>query len=120
MGPGRRIEAETEGEEIIGMEITTDITDPWEILGISRTADENEIRNAYLDLVKRNPPSKDPALAEKLRAAYDQLKDPLARAERAVLFADPTLPLTSLLKGYSGHRAFVGPKPWLNVLKNDR
>lgn len=114
------MEKDDESEEIMGMEMTTDVADPWEMLGISRSADENEIRNAYLNLVKRNPPSKDPVFAEKLRSAYDQLKDPLSREERAVLFADSTSPLTSLLKGQSGHRAFVGSKPWLNVLKNER
>ena len=100
--------------------MNTDITDPWALLGISKTADEVEIRCAYLNLVKRHPSEKDPALAEKLRAAYDLLKNPLTRAERAVLFADPAAPLTSLLEGHFGHRAFVGPRPWLNVLKNDR
>ena len=99
---------------------TSNSWNPWEILGVSRSADESEIRDAYLDLVKQNPPSKNPETAEKLRAAYDALKDPLARAEREVLYADPSAPLTSLLDGHSGRRAFVGPKPWLNVLKNDR
>ena len=102
------------------MVMTSDSADPWSILGISRSADESEIRNAYLKLVKLNPPGKDPALTERLRAAYDLLKNPLTRAEREVLHAEPEAPLTSLLEGRFGHRAFVGPKPWLSVLKNDR
>jgi curved DNA-binding protein CbpA len=94
-------------------------TDPWEILDISKEADESEIREAYLRCVKDHPPSREPALAERFRAAYDQLKDPLRRVERAVLHADPEAPLTSLLKGHTSHRAFVGSKLWLNVLNNE-
>ena len=92
-------------------------SDPWEILGIERDTDEATIREAYLKCVKAHPPSRDPEKAEQIRAAYDQLKDPLTRAECAVLSAEPHAPLTRLLEGWLGHRAFVGPEPWLNVLK---
>ena len=94
-----------------------EVSDPWKRLGIAEDADDAAIRQAYLRCVKDHPPSRDPETAEQIRAAYEQLKDPLKRAERAVLYADPEAPLVSLLEGCSGHRAFVGPELWLNVLK---
>jgi curved DNA-binding protein CbpA len=94
------------------------LDDPWEILGVSQQAGDEEIRRAYLNRIKACPPSQDPEHAERIREAFDLLRDPLRRADRSVAFAEPEAPLASLLKGQSGHRAFVGPQLWLEVLKN--
>ena len=98
--------------------VITRTDDPWEILGVSKEAGDEEIRRAYLDRIKACPPSQDPDRAERIRGAFDLLRDPLRRAERSVLFADPEAPLASLLRGERGHRAFAGPALWLDVLKN--
>lgn len=94
------------------------MNDPWEVLDISRDAGEEEIREAYLKRIKAYPPDRYPDAFERTKEAYDTLKDPLRRAERALLFADPEAPLKSLLKAQKGQRSFVGPKPWLDALKN--
>ncbi|MEX2261607.1 MAG: J domain-containing protein [Bryobacteraceae bacterium] len=89
---------------------------PWEALGIPEDASEEQIRAAYLGKVKEFPPERAPEEFEKVRDAYDSLRDPRRRGRLVLLGPDPTTPLVSLLDGLPGERKFVGPKPWLKVL----
>lgn len=54
------------------------MTDPYEVLGVPRDADEAVIRRKYLELVRRHSPERDPARFAEIRAAYDRLRDPIA------------------------------------------
>ena len=92
------------------------VGDPWRTLGISPEAGEEEVRAAYLRKVKEHPPERSPEEFERIRDAYDALRDPRRRAAR-VLAADLGLPLASLLDGLPPRREFVGPAPWLAALK---
>jgi hypothetical protein len=89
--------------------------DPFEILGIAAGAGEEEIRAAYLRKVKEHPPESSPEEFEKIRDAYDLLRDPRRRA-RNMLMVD-ILPLSSLIEGRPVNRRFTGAGPWLEVLK---
>jgi curved DNA-binding protein CbpA len=61
------------------------MVDPYETLGISPQADEKEIRDRYLALVREFPPDRAPDQFALIRAAYDQLRDPAVRL-RSLLF----------------------------------
>lgn len=91
--------------------------DPQEILGIPAGAGEEEIRAAYLRKVKEHPPERSPEEFEKIRDAYETLRDPRRRMRNMLLAADPGAPLASLLDGQPPRRRFVGADPWLEVLK---
>lgn len=58
------------------------MTDPYEILGVAPGADEAQIRSRYLQLVREFPPDRAPERFAEIRAAYDDLRDPVTRAER--------------------------------------
>jgi len=91
--------------------------DPRTTLGIGPEASDGEIRAAYLRRIKEHPPERDPVQFERIRDAYDHLRDPRRRT-RELLFARTALgPLDRLLDGRRGKRRFVGPKPWLAALK---
>lgn len=92
--------------------------DPWAILGVPLDADDVQIRQAYLRRVKEHPPDRAPAQFERVRDAYEELRDPRRRAERMILSIDPAADLVSLLDDDAGRRQFVGPEPWLAALKN--
>ena len=56
--------------------------DPFEVLGVPPSADENEIRQTYLDLVRQFPPDRAPERFTAVRAAYEALRDPVTRLTR--------------------------------------
>ncbi len=90
------------------------------VLGVPADADAERVRHAYLEQVRLYPPDKEPDRFERIRDAYDLLKDPRARAQQVLSpELDLAAPLTDLLKGRAG-RQFVGPDPWLDVLKERR
>ena len=53
--------------------------DPREVLGIPPDAGEEEIRSAYVRKVKEHPPARSPEQFERIRDAYDSLRDPRRR-----------------------------------------
>jgi hypothetical protein len=91
--------------------------DAREILGVAPNAGDAEIRAAYLRKVKENPPDRAPELFERVRDAYELLRDPRRRALQVLLAADPNAPLVSLLPASPTERRFTGPGPWLAVLR---
>ncbi|MCU1238824.1 MAG: heat shock protein DnaJ domain protein [Candidatus Solibacter sp.] len=93
--------------------------DPRQVLGISPEAGDEEIRAAYLRKVKEYPPDRAPAEFEKVRDAYESLRDPRRRVS-AMLAVDPHQPLAKLLDGRAGERRFLGPDPWLALLREQK
>ena len=88
-----------------------------QILGVAPEATDEDIRAAYLRKIKEYPPDRAPVEFERVRDAYDYLRDPRRRA-RDLLFSEDPLPrLESLLEGQRAQRRFVGPKPWLAAMK---
>jgi len=91
--------------------------DAREILGVAPNAGDAEIRAAYLRKVKENPPDRAPEQFERIRDAYELLRDPRRRALQTLLAVDPSAPLVSLLPAHPAERRFIGPGPWLAVLR---
>jgi len=86
-----------------------------QILGVGPEAGDEEIRVAYLRKVKEYPPDQSPQEFERVREAYEALRDPRRRI-RHILDAAVDEPLTCLLKDGQPERRFIGPAPWLAVL----
>jgi curved DNA-binding protein CbpA len=59
--------------------------DPYGVLGIAHTASTEEVKKAYFALVRQHPPEKDPEAFKRIRAAYEQLRDPTQRQETDLL-----------------------------------
>jgi curved DNA-binding protein CbpA len=91
--------------------------DPIEVLGISQNATDEQIRAAYLLKVREHPPDRAPEQFEKVRDAYEILRDPRRRVRHRLFSVDPRAPLASLFTDDARPRRFVGPGPWLDVLK---
>jgi hypothetical protein len=90
--------------------------DPKQVLGVDVGASAEEIRAAYLRKVKEFPPERSPAEFERIRDAYEILRDPQRRLAHRLFSVDPAAPLVSLLAGRPADRKFVGPEPWLAVI----
>ena len=91
--------------------------DPREALGVGQDAGEEEIRAAYLRKVKEHPPDRSPEEFERIRDAYDSLRDPRRRMRDRLVSVDPFAPLVPIVELKGPRRRFVGPRPWLEVLK---
>jgi curved DNA-binding protein CbpA len=91
--------------------------DPREVLGVNQDAGEEEIRTAYVRKVKEHPPDRSPEEFERIRDAYDSLRDPRRRMRDRLVSVDPFEPFVSVVKLESPRRRFAGPRPWLEVLK---
>jgi curved DNA-binding protein CbpA len=59
--------------------------DPYAVLGIAHTASTEEVKKAYFALVRQHPPEKDPEAFKRIRAAYEQLRDPTQRQQTDLL-----------------------------------
>jgi DnaJ-domain-containing protein 1 len=88
-----------------------------EILGVAASASEEEIRAAYLAKVKEFPPDRSPEEFEKIRDAYDKLRDPRRRAQAMLLSTEFQEPLVRLIEDRKPRRVYAGPQPWREVLK---
>lgn len=52
---------------------------PYEILGVAPNADDEAVRKAYLDLVRRFSPDRYPEKFKRISNAYETLKDEKSR-----------------------------------------
>ena len=88
-----------------------------EILGLELNASVEQIRAAYLAKVSEHPPDRSPDEFERVRDAYDTLRDPRLRMKE-ILNSRLALPgFSEMFAGFETERRFVGPNPWLEVLK---
>jgi curved DNA-binding protein CbpA len=65
--------------------------DPYAVLGLDRSAKSDDVRRAYLHLVRVHTPESNPEQFKRVRTAYETLRSPLRRAELAVLAFDETV-----------------------------
>jgi curved DNA-binding protein CbpA len=63
--------------------------DPYEALGLARSASADEVKRAYFALVRANPPERNPEQFKAIRAAYERLRDPAQRRETDMLLFQP-------------------------------
>jgi curved DNA-binding protein CbpA len=54
---------------------------PYQVLGLSAGASEEQIRRAYLEKVRQSPPERDPEGFKEIRRAYGVLQDGAKRRE---------------------------------------
>ncbi len=91
--------------------------DPHRILGVIEGSGGEEIRSAYLKKIKEYPPDKFPEEFERIRDAYEILKNPRRRTLLQLRSVDPEAPLLDLLNSLEDNRLFVGLGPWLDEMK---
>jgi len=63
--------------------------DPYSVLGLEHSATGAEIKQAYFALVRAHPPEREPDVFKRIRAAYEQLREPERRLEADMLLLEP-------------------------------
>ena len=61
------------------------LPDPYETLGLSPSADMEEIKQSYFVQVRAHPPEREPVVFKQIRAAYERLKTPEIKFETDML-----------------------------------
>ena len=75
-------------------DLSPGVTDPYTVLGLSRSADQGDLRATYFALVRQHSPEKDPETFKRIRAAYDKLRTAQRRAETDLFMLQPPPPWT--------------------------
>ena len=70
---------------------------PYEILEVTENASDSEIKQAYLQKVKLNPPDRDHEKFQQIHSAYEAIKDITSR-EKYALFNYPEADFDALLE----------------------
>ncbi|MBN1310063.1 MAG: DnaJ domain-containing protein [Anaerolineae bacterium] len=60
--------------------IRQELTNPYEVLGLRQNASLEQVKKAYFALVREFPPERDPIAFKKIRAAYEAVRTPEAKA----------------------------------------
>lgn len=68
------------------------LLDPYKVLQIGRQAGADEIKKAYFEQVRRFPPEREPVQFKRIRAAYDAIRTPEARAATDLFLLHPPDP----------------------------
>jgi curved DNA-binding protein CbpA len=82
--PGSLSEQPTEGSPTAKRrqpDLSPGVADPYVVLGLPQSADQNDVRAAYFALVRQYPPEQDAETFKRIRAAYDKLRTAQRRAE---------------------------------------
>lgn len=69
------------------------LTDPYAVLGLTRTNDDDAIKRAYFRLVREHPPERDPEKFQEIRAAYERVRSAEARSQTDLFLLQPPPPL---------------------------
>ncbi|GAB4256135.1 MAG: hypothetical protein Kow0065_04760 [Methylomicrobium sp.] len=84
------------------------MTTPYQLLGVDEQASDAEIKQAYLQRVKDNPPDRDQAQFRQIQQAYEAIKDRDSRLKYA-LFELPEIDFETLLDHAFGQKATTEP-----------
>jgi curved DNA-binding protein CbpA len=93
---------------------------PFAVLGLEETADDEAVRAAYLAAVRRSPPDRDPEGFRRIREAYEALRDREQRLALRLFGPPPLENVAELLDAFPAERRYVGPGLWLSVLREGR
>ena len=94
--------------------------DPFAVLRLDETANDEMIREAYIVALRISPPDRDPEGFRRIRDAYEQLRDPERRLALRLFGPAPLTDLTALVETFPEERRYVGPELWLNILREPR
>jgi curved DNA-binding protein CbpA len=93
---------------------------PFVVLGLDETADDPAVRAAYLAGVRAHPPDRDAAGFQRIRDAYEAIRDEDRRLALRLFGPPPLDRLEALLDLFPDERRYIGPEAWLNVLREER
>lgn len=94
------------------------MTDPYQVLGLTFEASDEDIRRRYLELVRKHTPERDPERFSAIRAAYESLKDVVSRVRYRLFEAGEEDHLDDLLEAakFPSPRRRLGLNDLINLV----
>lgn len=74
------------------------MNNPFTLLGVAEEADDETVRKAYLEAVRRHPPEREPERFQAVRTAYETIATQRGRL-KFLLFGTPAPDLEALYQG---------------------
>ena len=68
------------------------MTNPFQVLGVPETADDAQIKKAYLRQVRRHPPERAPERFQTIRSAFEAIQTRRDRLRYQLFHAEPPSP----------------------------
>lgn len=68
------------------------MSDPFALLGVDETADDEAIKRAYLQRVREHPPERAPEQFQAIRSAYEHIRDQRERLTYFLFHTEPPDP----------------------------
>jgi len=96
------VDDETDRQRRLGPQAEQALVDPYQVLGLQRQATAEDIKKAYFARVREFPPEREPDAFKRIRAAYDMLRTPDARAATDLFMLHPPV----AYEPYKRHPAF--------------
>ena len=85
--------------------------DPFAVLAIEETADDEAVRAAYVHALRTSPPDRDPEGFRRIRAAYEALRDTESRLALRLFGPPPWPTLRSFLTPFLRSAAILARAP---------
>lgn len=90
------------------------MTNPFQVLGVPETADDLEIKKAYLRQLRQYPPERAPERFQAIRSAFEAIQTRRDRLRYQLFHAEPPSP-AELLEGLTPDRG--SGRPTLELLQ---
>ncbi len=95
----------------------TAMLNPFVVLNVKDTADDETIRAAYVRALRHSPPDRDPEGFGRIRDAYEAIRDAEKRLAYRLFGPLPLARVEDLFDLIPDERRHLGPEPWLNILR---
>lgn len=92
----------------------------WEVLGVDSSADLNEVRLAYLELLKTNKPEENPEGFKRIRDAFEQAKHRLENPCLLNMQESAANPLDDWIEVYRNFKLRIQPESWQTLISSQR
>jgi len=97
---------------------TTDI-DPHAVLGLELDATPEQVRSAYLRLVREHPPERDADKFHQIHSAYTMLNDPMLQAKALLIPSRDPPDLLAVIAAAESQRLRIPKLPLLALGNRD-
>jgi curved DNA-binding protein CbpA len=93
---------------------------PFYVLKVFHTSTDEEVRNAYISLIREYPPDRSPEKFQEVREAFEEIKHERDRIKRYLAFPRTIDNLSDIIPDKKPERNLLPRSVWNKIIKNKR